>query len=67
MEQIEFEKEIQRVNEANAKYEKQRQKEITKTLKWAEKTFKDFKRQGDRNIFLFFYFSIIINLLNIGS
>lgn len=44
MEQIEFEKEIQRVNEANAKYEKQRQKEIAKTLKWAEKAFKEFKR-----------------------
>jgi hypothetical protein len=44
MEQIEFEKEIQRVNEANEKYEKKRQKEIAKTLKWAEKTFKDFKR-----------------------
>jgi hypothetical protein len=44
LEKNEFEKEIQRVNEINAKYEKQRQKEITKTLKWAEKTFKEFKR-----------------------
>lgn len=44
MEQIEIIKEIQRVNEANARYEKQRQKEIAKTLKWAEKAFKDFKR-----------------------
>lgn len=44
LEKSEFEKEIERVNEANAKYEKQRQKEIAKTLKWAEKAFKDFKR-----------------------
>lgn len=44
LEKIEIEKEIERVNKANAKYEKQRQKEIAKVLKWAKKTFKEFKR-----------------------
>ncbi len=44
MDKIEFEKEMERVNKANTKYEKQRQKEITKTLKWAERAFKEFKR-----------------------
>lgn len=44
MDKIEFEKEIERVLKVNVKYEKKRQKEIDKTLKWAEKVFKEFKR-----------------------
>lgn len=44
IEKSEFEKEMERINEGNKKYEKKRQKDIEKTLKWAEKVFKEFKR-----------------------
>lgn len=44
IEKSEFEKEMERINEVNKKYEKQRQKDIEKNLKWAEKTFREFKR-----------------------
>jgi hypothetical protein len=44
LDKSEFEKETERINEVNKKYEKQRQKEVEKTLKWAEKVFKEFKR-----------------------
>lgn len=44
LEKHEIEKEMKRINEANKKYEKQRQKDVVKTLKWAEKVFKEFKR-----------------------
>ena len=44
LEKYEFENEMNRINEVNAKNEKRRQKDIEKTLKWAEKVFKEFKR-----------------------
>lgn len=44
IEKSEFEKEMERINEVNKKHEKKRQKDVEKTLKWAEKVFKEFKR-----------------------
>lgn len=44
LDKSEFEKEMERINEINKKNEKKRQKDIEKTLKWAEKVFKEFKR-----------------------
>ena len=45
LDKMEFDKEMERINDINKKYEKKRQKDIEKTLKWAEKVFKDFKRE----------------------
>ena len=44
LDKSEFEKEMERIDEINKKYEKKRQKEVEQTLKWAEKVFKEFKR-----------------------
>ena len=41
---MDYKEELKRINIHNKEYEKQRRKEIAKTLKWAEQVFKEFKR-----------------------